>query len=72
MNPGTCDTCQHCKAKTAPDNSLILICAFNPPVAHAQLVPTQGGVAMQQVTLWPQVTKQDTCGKYTREVKLAS
>lgn len=72
MSHGTCDTCMHCKVKTAADSSLILICAFNPPKAHVQLIPAQGGVAMQQMTLWPQVTKQDTCGKYSREVKLAS
>lgn len=63
---GYCEQCRHCSARVEPGSKTIaLVCRLNPPTASAALLMTPQGQAQWQVAcIWPQVNKDDFCGKF--------
>ena len=69
MTPATCDTCRHGRRDLGAPT---IACRRYPPVPTAILVPApptpaspNGGIALQNVTGWPQVNPTDACGEHS-------
>ena len=62
----SCKTCLYSAVSLAPESKQAgqMICRATPPQAAAIQVPTQGGIQVQILTLWPIVTAADICGGY--------
>jgi hypothetical protein len=66
---GYCEHCKFCGTKMQPGNKTIaFVCRYNPPHTVAQLVPVPGGAQWQVACIWPEVTREDYCGKFEPQI----
>ena len=69
----TCANCTHSSISLIgqqADGSLM--CRQRPPTPFAILVPKAEGLAVQSLTLWPQVNKDDHCDFHQPTLKMVS
>lgn len=68
-----CLECQYSKIKIADaQGASQFICFRNPPVPAAIPIPTQHGINVNVLTLWPTVTANDICGDYVPNLKVVN
>lgn len=65
LDKPSCENCVHMSISLADKNSAgQMICRSRPPVPGVVSVPTQQGLSVQVLTLWPVISKNDICGEY--------
>jgi hypothetical protein len=62
---GYCSQCRFCGTKVASGSNIVaFVCRFNPPSTQATLAMMREGPAWQVACVWPEVTRDDWCGKF--------
>ena len=77
MTTPMCGSCQHFHP-IKPTGPVVLndnsqphgLCRINPPQVFMIPIPAKGGIALQQQSTWPTVTRHDACGSHTAKVNL--
>lgn len=71
--PNTCAHCRHCRVILNTEKEATPVCKRYPPTACAALILANGQPTWQSATVWPSVSREDTCGEFEAEnVKLVA
>lgn len=64
-----CDTCIWSHLSLDPDSkqSGQMLCKVNPPTPFAVAIPTEQGIGIQVLNLFPTVSKNDSCSFFDDE-----